>query len=272
MSHFAFCVLGSGSSGNCSLLRVSAGRWIMIDAGFSMRQTKERMRTHNISLDQITDLLLTHLDRDHFNPAWCRTLCNRGVRVHVHESHMNRAQSAGLDRSILVPFTDGLHIEQLHVETIHMAHDSLGTVGFVFTYGDCNTRVGFATDLGHVPEVLLQTYTSLDVLAIESNYDPTMQRMSGRPEFLQERIMGGQGHLSNEETLEAVRRIDNQSTLKHLVLLHLSRQCNAQSIIRTLYQDRLAHLHERITITHQDRCSRLLTLEKQGSFTPSPLF
>ena len=268
MSHFAFCVLGSGSSGNCSLLKINESKWIMIDAGFSMRQTKERMRTHNICMDDVGDVLLTHLDRDHFNPAWCRTLLNRGIFVHLHERHVDRGIRAGLDPKIMKPFTTSIDFEHLHVETVHMAHDVLGTVGFIFNYAQCQTRFGFATDLGRVPQSLLDTFTSLDMLAFESNYDPTMQRASGRPDFLQDRIMGGGGHLSNEESLAAVKHIAENSNLQHIVLLHLSRQCNASAIIRDLYQDHLAHLYDCVTITDQDRCSRLLRLEKQ----PTSLF
>jgi len=272
MSDFAFFVLGSGSSGNCSLLKKRDKEWIMIDAGFSMRQTKERMRTHHLSLDDVSDVLLTHLDRDHFNPVWCRTLLNRGIHVHLHERHVDRGIRAGLNHSILRPFDTTITFNTLQVETIHMAHDALGTVGFIFTHRDCGTRFGFATDLGRVPEKLLHTFTNLDVLAIESNYDPTMQRTSGRPEFLQARIMGGSGHLSNEESLSAVKQFSSCSSLKHIVLLHLSRKCNAPSIIRDLYLDNLAHLHDSLTITDQDRCSRLLRVEKEGANLPSSLF
>jgi phosphoribosyl 1,2-cyclic phosphodiesterase len=272
MSNFAFCVLGSGSSGNCSLLKIDATRWIMIDAGFSMRQTKERMRTHNIAMDDVSDLLLTHLDRDHFNPAWCRTLRSRNMRVHVHARHVDRAVRCGLDRSILRPFETSIRFESVHIDTIHMAHDELGTVGFIFHHVDCGTRFGFATDLGQVPPTLLDAFTSLDVLAIESNYDPAMQQSSGRPEFLQERIMGGSGHLSNVESLAAVRQISETSTLQHIVLLHLSRQCNSPALIQDLYETNLAHLYSFLTITNQDRCSRLLRLEKQGSREPTLLF
>jgi phosphoribosyl 1,2-cyclic phosphodiesterase len=272
MSDFAFCVLGSGSSGNCSLLKLNENQWIMIDAGFSMRQTKERMRVHNVYMENISDVLLTHLDRDHFNPAWCRTLLHRGIAVHLHERHLHRAIHVGLDRSILRPFKSSIEFDAVQIETLHMAHDELGTVGFVFTYLECGNRFGFATDLGRVPKSLLDTFVKLDALAIESNYDPTMQQMSRRPEFLKDRIMGGSGHLSNEESLEAVSRISESSSLKHIVLLHLSRQCNSPSIIRDLYQTKLAHLDPLLTITDQDRCSRLLKLEKQHSTLPEILF
>ena len=223
MSDFAFCVLGSGSSGNCSLLQIEENRWAMIDAGFSMRQTKERMRTHNICVEDISDLLLTHLDRDHFNPAWCRTIANRNIKVHLHERHVDHAILAGLDSSLLHPFTNELTVGNIFTETIHIEHDALGTTGFVFNYSEF--RFGFATDLGHVPTTLIEAFVNLDALAIESNYDPRMQFESARPESLKERIMGGKGHLSNEESLAAVKTISERSNLQHIVLLHLSLQC-----------------------------------------------
>ena len=221
-------------------------------------------------MDQVSDLLLTHLDGDHFNPAWSRTLAKGKIKVHVHEKHLSRAVAHGLDHEILCPFDTSVDIGEVHIETVHMTHDTLGTTGFIFNLP--GIRFGFATDLGSVPRTLLQSFTSLDALAIESNYDPTMQRSSGRPISLQDRIMGGSGHLSNEESLAAVEQIAESSQLQHIVLLHLSQQCNSPSIIRSLYQDNLANLYDTLTITSQDRCSRLLTLEKQGVVTPKQLF
>lgn len=260
MSNLQFCVLGSGSSGNCSLLYISK-QWVMVDAGFSMKQTKERMRTHHVQLDDVEDVVVTHFDRDHFNPVWCKTFLQRGMRVHVHELHVARALRAGLDESCIVPFTNSLQLRGAKVEAIRFAHDALGTVGFIFGTGDL--RFGFATDLGRVPQVLLDRFVDLDGIAFESNYDPTMQRMSNRPESLKNRIMDGGGHLSNEQSLAAICHIASESSLQHIVLLHLSRQCNSPALIHDLYLDNLPHLREMLTVTCQDRCSRLLSIEKR---------
>jgi len=255
-----FFVLGSGSSGNCSLLRLR-GNWIMIDAGFSIKQTKERMRTHQVQLDDVNDVVVTHFDRDHFNPVWCRTFLQRNVRVHIHERHVARAKRVGLDGSCIVPFTHSIQLHGAEVEAIHFAHDALGTIGFIFDNGI--VRFGFATDLGRVPQHLLDRFVNLDAVAIESNYDPTMQEMSNRPESLKSRIMDGEGHLSNEQSLAAICHIASESSLQHIVLLHLSRQCNSPRIIRDLYLDNLPHFHEHVLITQQERCSRLISIEKQ---------
>lgn len=260
MSDLSFFVLGSGSSGNCSLLRIGT-EWVMIDAGFSMKQTKERMRTHGVQLADVQDVVVTHFDRDHFNPVWCKTFKQRGVRVHLHEQHRNRALRIGLDESCIVPFANNLQLHNAHIEAVRFAHDMLGTVGFIIDTG--HVRFGFATDLGRVPQQLLDRFVDLDAVAIESNYDPLMQEMSNRPDALKRRIMDGEGHLSNEQSLAAVCHIASESDLQHIVLLHLSRQCNTPSAIQALYEDHSPHLTPLLTLTNQERCSRLLSIVKQ---------
>ena len=260
MSNLSFLVLGSGSSGNCSLLCLN-GTWVMIDAGFSMKQTKERMRTHQLEIHDVRDVVMTHFDRDHFNPVWCKTFLQQGVRVHMHEHHVPRARRVGLDEACIVPFDTSLHLHGTEVEALRFAHDALGTIGFIFDTG--NVRFGFATDLGRVPKQLLDRFIDLDGIAFESNYDIAMQQMSNRPESLKNRIMDGEGHLSNEQSLAAICHIASESSLQHIVLLHLSRECNSPRIIQDLYLENLSHLHQRVTITSQDRCSRLLSIKKQ---------
>src|SRR5207237_1874511 len=87
--------------------------------------------------------------------------------------------------------------------------------------------LGFVTDLGHMPGTLIDHLRAVDVLAIESNYCPRLQQSSGRPWFLKRRITGGRGHLSNEQCAAAVSEIRPRS---HVVLLHLSRECNHPSL------------------------------------------
>ena len=63
--------------------------------------------------------------------------------------------------------------------------------------------------------------------------------------------MGGAGHLSNEQSLDAVLEIAARSTLSHVVPLHLSRQCNSPTIVKRLYARRAPHLLDALTISSQ---------------------
>jgi len=254
-----FCVLGSGSSGNCSLLRFN-NKWCLIDCGLSLKQTKMRMKFANLDIKDIDDLVLTHLDYDHFNPAWCRAIQNHQIRVHIHKKHVRRALETGIPKINIFEFKDAkFSFNGGVLQPIHVNHDALGTFCFVFDSGA--QRLGFATDLGRVSDELIEQFTNLDIVAFESNYDPSMQLASKRPQFLKDRIMNGYGHLSNGQSLKAIETISQSSNLKHIVLLHLSRQCNKPSLIRALYNEHCPNLAKILTITTQDYPSEMLKLE-----------
>ncbi len=255
-------VLGSGSSGNATLLALGEGeaaRYILLDAGLSPRATRHRLVRVGVALQQIEAIVLTHLDGDHFRHGWLRVCRRFGITIHCSRRHFRSARARGGPGCQFTPFDDGFTLADARFEPIPLAHDALGTVGFVIEWE--GRRLGFATDLGRVPRALLQRSVDLDALALESNYDRRMQLASGRPGFLKSRIMGGAGHLSNEQSLEAALEIADQSRLQHVVLLHVSRECNRPQIIRALYQDRAPHLHAILQISRQDEPTPWLTIK-----------
>ncbi|MGC4032942.1 MAG: MBL fold metallo-hydrolase [Tepidisphaeraceae bacterium] len=235
----ALCVLASGSSGNCSLLRTPAGV-VLIDAGLGPRSLARAMVGTGVTLDDIRAVVLTHLDADHFRRHWCKHFVKRGITVHCAADHAEDIDDkiACELGSLVRPFTGGFSpVDGLACQPIAFAHDDTGSYGFVIEgFGG---RMGFATDLGHVPAAMIEQFADLDVLAIESNYDPDMQRNSGRPWFLQRRITGGYGHLSNEQALAAVKSIFDRHRgrrlPKHVVLLHRSQDCNCPVLVRELF-------------------------------------
>jgi phosphoribosyl 1,2-cyclic phosphodiesterase len=89
--------------------------------------------------------------------------------------------------------------------------------------------LGYAADLGSWDERLADALTGVDLLALEFNHDVAMQRSSGRHPYLIERVLSDEGHLSNAQAAELLRRAllnDPERRLRQIVQLHLSRQCN----------------------------------------------
>ncbi len=78
---------------------------------------------------------------------------------------------------------------------------------FVEFDGPDHASLGFATDLGRPTDELVRRLHGVGTLAIESNYCPVLQRESPRPGFLKARIMGGAGHMSNEQCAKTVALI-----------------------------------------------------------------
>jgi len=263
-------ILASGSSGNCGVLRCG-GTAMLIDCGIGPRLTAMRLRQLDIRPADIAAICLTHLDSDHFNGAWIRQIVKKKIAVWCHASRAEelarRCDDPGF-AAMIQPFNGQpfVPIWGVRCHCIPLPHDATGSHGFVVE--GFGARVGWATDLGRVEDELIGRFTGLDILAIESNYDPRMQRESGRPIFLQRRIMGGSGHLSNHQAFEAVRTILDRcerggATLPaHIVLLHRSRQCNCPHVIRRLFgQDR--RIAPRLTLAEQDQPTPWLAAQPQ---------
>ncbi len=224
-------VLSSSSSGNCSALIHGEGpmrRVTLIDAGLSPKRTRLLLSQLGLSLDQVDDVLITHLDADHCCPTWARQLPAH-ARLHVHKRHVRRGMRSGVLEARTEVFEDSFEIRApgggVRVRSVLATHDDLGTAAFRLEFDDADPRdsLGWATDVGGITGALVELLQGVGVLGIESNYCPRMEAASGRPEVLKQRIMGGSGHLSNQQSADAVRAIGPR---KHVVLLHLSRECN----------------------------------------------
>ncbi|MBC7772472.1 MAG: MBL fold metallo-hydrolase [Pyrinomonadaceae bacterium] len=256
----SLCVLASGSAGNCSVVvfeHEGMRRACLIDLGVSPRRTMKLLAERGIGMHQIDDVLLTHLDSDHCYGSWGKIL-PRHVRVRVHGCHAHQAgHILGTDN--LVPFDSGCTLESgTVVNTVRLSHDQAGVVAMRFNmhHRHGGGSLGFATDLGSVTPSLIQLFRArdgcddgVDVLAIESNYCPRLQASSGRPYFLIQRITGGAGHLSNQEAFEAIRAIEPRH---HVVLLHLSDECNNIDLVAAMHEGADYH----VTITSQEQPTR----------------
>lgn len=248
---------GAGSSGWDDSRGAGTGaRVCLIDLGLSPRRTVGMLAELGLRPDQVDDVLLTHFDSDHLHSGWVGALGGKSggrrafgprTRVHVHACHARRAERFGLagggpDGGARV-YDEAVRLHPgVTAHPMVMAHDDEGVVAFRFDFegvrgGNGERRaegsLGFATDLGRVTPELVRHLRGVNVLAIESNYCPERQRWSGRPEALQRRIMGGSGHLSNEEALAAISAIGSP---EHVVLLHLSRECNCPEQVRGMHE------------------------------------
>ncbi len=267
----SFCVLGSGSGGNCTLVALHGRgrvRHLFIDAGLSPRETARRLGPLGLSPLQVGEALLTHVDSDHLHPGWIRLARRLMMRFRVHRRHVRLAVMLGLPVSRIEPFegrfAPGPGTE---IEPIALPHDQLGSTGFVIAHS--GLRLGYATDLGRVTGGLLSRCEGLAALAIESNYDRGLELAARRPEFLKRRIMGGLGHLSNEQALDAVLAVSKRSLLRHVALLHLSQECNDPRLVRRLFARRAPHLLDRLTISRQHEPTPVLHVQPPAATLPA---
>jgi phosphoribosyl 1,2-cyclic phosphodiesterase len=251
---FRLCVLGSGSSGNCVAVEGPGGT-VLVDCGFSPRETRRRMESRGFRPSEVRAVVLTHPDSDHLHSGWKRSIGGlAGPRLLVRERHVDAVRGAGFERSWIDPFDAGFDCAGIRFEPLPIPHDSLGSTAFRMSVG--NRCAAHATDCGRPTERLVRFLAGADVLLLESNYDPPMQLASGRSPYLIDRIMGGSGHLSNEQALGIALAADRAQPLSALVLLHLSRDCNCPQLVERLYHERAPALAPRLAVTAQREPSR----------------
>ena len=264
----ALCVLASGSKGNCAVLVVpksetTARRVLLFDAGLSPSRTARLLNERGIRPDEVDEIIFTHLDSDHCHGGWAQAIRPGSMTgawratLRIHRLHMGRAERMGLLYSKTEPFEESFEpAEGIEIRSLMLAHDDLGVAVFRGQISLPDGRegsFGYATDLGHIHNGLIEHLSRVDTLAIESNYCPVLQESSGRPAFLKKRIMGGAGHLSNEESALAVSRIVPR---EQLVLLHLSQECNEPAI---------AMGQHRRFLERGDECSCVISTQNEAT-------
>lgn len=223
-----FCVLASGSNGNCIYLR-SGETEILVDSGISFRELNRRLAGIGRTADSIDALLITHEHNDHIHGV--RTITRR----HDPELFMSRGTAAaGGFQSVSAggianTFKAGqsFKLRNLSVTTFPVPHDASEPVGF--TIEDENTRIGIATDLGCISLEVLSGLIGCDAVIVESNHDKTMLMKGPYPQFLKKRVSGPRGHLSNEDAGELLKAVAHDK-LKHVVLAHLSETNNTAEL------------------------------------------
>ena len=230
-------ILASGSQGNAAIVslrpRDAAPSHFIIDLGLSPRKLCGALAVENIKPHEIAAILITHADADHLHGGWARRWPFENAKVIARRAHHRAIANAGIQPAHMLDADANSQVFFPQIKTFALPHDQSGSTGFRISID--GVAMGWATDLGRMSSDALAFFAGVDALCIESNYDLQLQRRSSRPDFLKERIMGGHGHLSNVEALQAVLHIHGKRALRHIVLLHLSSQCNSQDLVRDLW-------------------------------------
>jgi phosphoribosyl 1,2-cyclic phosphodiesterase len=266
-----FTILGSGSNGNCAYLEAGDTR-ILIDAGFSARQTRQRLAEIGRAPEGLTGILLTHEHSDHINglvglasklniPIYCNQYTREAIEFQLETKFDCRIFSTGAS----------FDLEDISVDTFSIPHDASDPVGFLIRTGAGN--IGFLTDLGHATKLVLERVRSANVLVLEANHDLKMLQESGRPWSLKQRIAGRHGHLSNNEAADAAQEIMS-AELRHVYLGHLSRECNDPELALRVLQERMEKIgarHVRLELTAQAAQCATLCLDALLNYQQSAL-
>ncbi len=243
-SNLGITILGSGSKGNSILIHTKTSG-ILVDAGFTRKEMLARLAKSNIDPAIIKGLIITHEHGDHVKGA--RVLADQlKIPAFVNEmthKHLKLRNQIGKEVKIFDPGSI-FDIDEFQIQPFSIPHDAMEPVGFAIfadlpNYG--RIKIGIATDLGHVNNLVKARLQECDVLVLECNHDKKMLRDSDRQLNLKHRIAGRFGHLNNDDSIDAIEALLHKKT-QHLILYHLSSDCNCSELVANLATAKLADL------------------------------
>ena len=257
------CALGSGSKGNSTLVESSDTR-ILIDVGFSGRETARRLRKIGVSPESIDAILITHDHRDHTSGAG---IFGRryGTPVHITAKTLQECHSLfSSDQSIQVyQPSRNFVVKGFLIEPFVTVHDAIEPV--VFAVSDLSTqlKIGIATDLGRPTAQIRLALKDSDFLILESNYDEQLLRNSRYPAKVQQRIASSHGHLSNRAAAQLACELLHPQLLG-ILLAHISQNCNSYELALSTMGEAIRPKGFKgfLGIIPQDDTSPFLDLEK----------
>lgn len=240
-------ILGSGSSGNCTLVETSTTR-VLVDAGFNRKETLRRLASLDASIDRVHGILISHEHTDHIGGlANLSRTWNAPVYITegTYDEYVRLVPQKQVDKLRGVekvvrskPFVIG----DIEITPFTIPHDAVDPVGF--TLRAEGFKVSIVTDLGYMPLLVRQHLRGSDLLVLESNHDLDMLKVGPYPWHIKQRVMSRTGHLSNDATSEFLADGDPEGSgfdgqARWVVLAHLSSINNNPYVARQSAQEAL---------------------------------
>lgn len=252
-----FCVLGSGSKGNCVFVE-SGSTSILIDGGFSGKEIAGRLALIGKDIDCLKAVFVTHEHHDHISgvgvisrrcriPVYANAGTYRGAGKTLDKLHQRNEFETG----------DKTEFNGLQIRSFAISHDTADPVGFVIDDG--HARLGICTDTGIGSRLISHRLSGCDGLVLEFNHDPEMLKNGPYPQALKQRVNSTEGHLSNGDAADLLRSVIHDR-LRRIILAHLSETNN---LPEKAYREA-----ERVLRDHLDLSAAAISAQRE----PTPLF
>ena len=218
-----FASLGSGSKGNATL--VQAGDTLLIvDCGFSLRETTRRLLRLGIEPGHLDAVLVTHEHSDHCSGV---AALSRKYRLPVYLTHgtASTGRCEGSFEMRCFNCEDSFSVGGVRIDAVAVPHDAMEPCQYVFNWQD--RTLGILTDLGSITPHVVDNYRQCHSLVLEFNHDLAMLEAGPYPPQLKRRVGGDWGHLNNRQAAELLRQIDALA-LETLVVAHVSENNNCR--------------------------------------------
>ena len=219
--------IASGSSGNCIYIG-SDRHHVLVDAGIGRKRVEEGLAALDLSPADLDGILITHEHSDHISGLG---VLSRRYEIPIYGTaatleRIRETKSLGaFPGDLFHPVEAGsaFSLGDLEIQSFPVEHDAADPVAYRVDCGEASMAV--VTDLGEYQPEILEHLRDLDALLLEANHDLRMLQAGPYPYYLKQRVMGKQGHLSNDAAGQLLAEIW-QPRLEHVLLGHLSKENN----------------------------------------------
>ncbi|MEQ6388627.1 MBL fold metallo-hydrolase [Bacillaceae bacterium S4-13-58] len=226
-----FSVLASGSTGNAFYIE-SEDQRLLVDAGLSGKQMDRLMAEIDIDPKTLDGILVTHEHSDHIKGLG---ILARKYKLPIYANEKTWKAMEGLigevplDQKFYFHMGETKTFGSMEIESFGVSHDAAEPMFYVF-HKDTK-KVALVTDTGYVSDRVKKTVENADAYIFESNHDVGMLRMGRYPWNVKRRILGDEGHVSNEDCGLALCDLIGNET-KRIYLAHLSKDNNMKDLAR----------------------------------------
>lgn len=241
--------LYSGSGGNSTFVRVGEVA-ILIDAGKNAKTLCAALNSIGEDIKNISAIFITHDHGDHISALEVLSKKN-DIPIHITKQSAKKfpsdasARKRFIEREIL--FSE--EIGGVRISSFATPHDSLMSVGYRIEFDDCDGAhaIGYATDIGHLSNSVVEGLIGCEAVIIEANHDLEMLRNGPYPSELKQRVESNFGHLSNDDCAE-LARILAKNGARSIMLAHISRENNEPQLAFDRVSDALSGFGVKLSV------------------------
>ncbi len=243
-----FASLGSGSEGNGLVVEAGKSR-LLLDCGFSLRETVRRLARLGLTPDDLDAIIVTHEHADHIGGV-APLARKHQIVVYASFGTLNATPQVAQSLPRLFPYDSNevFSIGDLQVQPYPVPHDAKQPTQHVFSDG--NVKLGVLTDSGSITPLIRERLSGCESLVLECNHDREMLWNGPYPYPLKQRVGGNLGHLDNEQAADLLRSIDC-ARLRHIAAAHLSTTNNQPELAAGALSSALGCTAEWIAIASQ---------------------
>lgn len=204
---------------------------LLIDVGIAGKHVLSGLAEKGVHPEEVDGILLTHEHIDHVKSL--RMISKKTVNAGVYASKGTLSQICDKvsDECVRpVQAQNAFEIGDIKVKPFRISHDAAEPMSYSFCKD--NKQITIVTDTGYISEEVFDQIKDADLLVLEANHEVNILKMGAYPYSLKRRILGDEGHLSNEAAGKCLcdmlkyREHQQKTNVPKIILAHLSKENN----------------------------------------------